>query len=49
MAARAELYLRYGVPPVILDQEDYVQWDYDRFTRLQASATVAELSPMSPA
>jgi hypothetical protein len=29
------MYLRHGVPPVILDQEDYVQWDYDRYTKMQ--------------
>eukprot|EP00873_Tetraselmis_striata_P009453 jgi/Tetstr1/429717/TSEL_019612.t1 len=42
LPASAEVYLRHGVPPIVIDVEDYVQWDYDRFTRLQGSEQLAE-------
>lgn len=49
LPASAEVYLRHGIPPIVIDVEDYVQWDYDRFTRLQVrSASPTDLPRSLP-
>lgn len=30
-SAVAEIYLRYGAPPFVMDLEDYVQWEFDKY------------------